>query len=79
MELPKTWVKVREALENDPCNHISLEAYLDICEKNGFRQRQDSLQLSGYLHDLGVSSLSDRPTPENDGHPQAGMGHGGRL
>ncbi|GIK38178.1 MAG: hypothetical protein BroJett011_20110 [Chloroflexota bacterium] len=53
-ELPKTWVKVREALENDPRNHISLEAYLDICRQNGFQQRKDSLQLSGYLHDLGV-------------------------
>ncbi|MBE7557199.1 MAG: leucine-rich repeat domain-containing protein [Anaerolineales bacterium] len=53
-ELPKTWVKVREALENDPRNYISLEAYLDICRQNGFQQLKDSLQLSGYLHDLGV-------------------------
>ncbi len=53
-ELPKTWVKVREALENDPRNHISLEAYLDICRQNGFQQLKDSLQLSSYLHDLGV-------------------------
>jgi len=52
--LPKTWVRVREALENDDRNHISLEQYLDICEKNGFTKLQDKLQLSGYLHDLGV-------------------------
>ncbi len=52
--LPKTWVRVREALENDTRNHISLEQYLDICEKNGFTKLQDKLQLSGYLHDLGV-------------------------
>jgi len=52
--LPKTWVKVREALEKDSRNHISLEEYLDVCEKNDFTERKDSLQLSGYLHDLGV-------------------------
>jgi len=52
--LPKTWVKVREALEKDPRNHISLDEYLDICQKNGFTELKDKLQLSGYLHDLGV-------------------------
>jgi internalin A len=52
--LPKTWVKVREALENNPNNYISLKDYLDICEQNGFRQDKDKMQLSGYLHDLGV-------------------------
>ncbi len=52
--LPKTWVKVRETLENNPNNHISLDEYLDMCEQNGFRQLKDKLQLSGYLHDLGV-------------------------
>ena len=52
--LPKTWVKVREALERDSRNHISLEKYLDVCEENGFRELKDKLQLSGYLHDLGV-------------------------
>jgi internalin A len=52
--LPKTWVKVREALEKDSRNHIGLEKYLDVCEENGFRELKDKLQLSGYLHDLGV-------------------------
>ena len=52
--LPKTWVKVREALENDMRNHIRLDEYIAICEKNGFTKLQDKLQLSGYLHDLGV-------------------------
>jgi internalin A len=53
-ELPKTWVKVREALERETRNHISLDEYLDLCEQNGFTSRQDKLQLSEYLHDLGV-------------------------
>jgi hypothetical protein len=51
---PKTWVRVREALERDPRNTIGLDEYLDICQKNGFTQLKDKLQLSGYLHDLGV-------------------------
>ena len=48
--LPKTWVKVRQALESDPRNYISLQEYYDICEQNGFTQLKDKLQLSGYLH-----------------------------
>ncbi|QLE51405.1 GTPase [Nostoc sp. C057] len=52
--LPKTWVRVREALESDKRNYIGLDEYLNICQKNGFTQRNDKLQLSSYLHDLGV-------------------------
>ncbi|MEH2068160.1 MAG: COR domain-containing protein [Nostoc sp.] len=52
--LPKTWIRVREALESDARNYISLDEYLSICEQNGFTQRNDKLQLSVYLHDLGV-------------------------
>lgn len=52
--LPKTWVKVREALEQNPRNHIGLDEFLDICGKNGFKRHEDAMQLSGYLHDLGV-------------------------
>jgi internalin A len=53
-ELPKTWIKVRRELENDPRDYISLNEYLDICKKNGFTSLDDKLQLSEYLHDLGV-------------------------
>ncbi len=52
--LPKTWVKVREALERDSRNHIPLNEYLAVCQQNGFTKPEDKLQLSGYLHDLGV-------------------------
>ncbi|MEM1010217.1 MAG: COR domain-containing protein, partial [Myxococcota bacterium] len=52
--LPKTWVKVREALEHDTCNTISQDTYLQLCTDNGFTRRSDALQLSDYLHDLGV-------------------------
>jgi len=52
--LPKTWVDVRQALERDPRNHISLDEYLEISRRHGFVEVTASLQLSGYLHDLGV-------------------------
>ena len=52
--LPKTWAQVRQALEQDKRNYISLQEYLEICEKNGFTRYKDKLQLGGYLHDLGV-------------------------
>ena len=53
-KLPKTWVKVRQTLEQDERNYISLQDYLSICETNGFTQLVDKLRLSSYLHDLGV-------------------------
>ena len=53
-ELPRSWIKVRKALEQEVRNYISQEEYLHICEKNGFTQLKDKLQLSGYLHDLGI-------------------------
>jgi RocCOR-like putative regulator of kinase activity/TIR domain-containing protein len=52
--LPKTWSQVRAALENEQRNYISLNEFLDICQQNGFKRREDKLQLSGYLHDLGI-------------------------
>jgi Leucine-rich repeat (LRR) protein len=52
--LPKTWVKVREQLEQDHRYHIELKKYFEICQENGFEKEADKLQLSGYLHDLGV-------------------------
>jgi Leucine-rich repeat (LRR) protein len=52
--LPKAWVKVRQVLEEDFRNHIALEEYLAICGRHGFLELRDKLQLSSYLHDLGV-------------------------
>ena len=53
-KLPKTWKQVREVLEQDERDYISLEEYLQICQANGITERKYKLQLSGYLHDLGV-------------------------
>ncbi len=52
--LPKTWKRVREVLEQDERNYISRDEYFNICQKNNFTKREDQLQLSGYLQDLGV-------------------------
>jgi small GTP-binding protein len=52
--LPKTWIQVRQTLEADPRHYISQDTYFEICRQQGFREKQDMLVLSGYLHDLGV-------------------------
>ena len=53
-ELPAYWIKVREVLEKDTRNYISLDEYLSICRQQGFKELEDMLVLSGYFHDLGV-------------------------
>ena len=52
--LPQTWKQVRDVLEKNKYNYISFQEYLKICEENGLKKGEDRLQLSGYLHDLGV-------------------------
>jgi internalin A len=52
--LPSTWRSVRLALEADPRNHISAADFFEVCEANGFTDREDMRQLGGYLHDLGI-------------------------
>jgi len=64
--LPSTWKRVREALEQDSRDYISLEEYLAICQQHGFTRREDKLQLSGYLHDLGIClHFQDDPVLKN--------------
>ncbi len=52
--LPKLWVRVRYALENNSRNYIELHEYHQLCQTNDLTDRQDMLRLSRYLHDLGV-------------------------
>jgi hypothetical protein len=52
--LPATWKRVRDALEQDSRDFISLDEYLSICGQHGFTRRDDKLQLSSFLHDLGI-------------------------
>lgn len=64
--LPATWRRVREALERDQRDYISLDEYLNICQQHGFTRREDKLQLSGYLHDLGIClHFQDDPLLKN--------------
>lgn len=64
--LPATWKRVREALEQDDRDHLSLDEYLGICQQHGFTRRNDKLQLSGYLHDLGIClHFQDDPLLKN--------------
>jgi Leucine-rich repeat (LRR) protein/GTPase SAR1 family protein len=57
-KLAKTWINVRNVLEQSDQNYISLNEYFQICEQNGYKRRADSekdnrLILSQYFHDLG--------------------------
>ncbi|MBR8839795.1 MAG: leucine-rich repeat domain-containing protein [Stigonema ocellatum SAG 48.90 = DSM 106950] len=52
--LPKLWVRVRSALENYSRNYITVEEYYRLCQLNSLTDRKEMLQLSRYLHDLGV-------------------------
>jgi hypothetical protein len=45
---------VRRELEDSEKDYITFEEYTQICRVNGFVKRADQLQLSEYLHDLGV-------------------------
>ena len=64
--LPKTWVRVREVLEADPRKYITQSEFLALCDTHGFKRREDKLQLSGYLHDLGVClHFQDNPILKN--------------
>ncbi|MEQ9001383.1 MAG: COR domain-containing protein [Coleofasciculus sp. B1-GNL1-01] len=61
--LPKLWVRVRAALENDSRNYITQQDYDQICQRNQLTDRQDRRRLSRYLHDLGVClHFQDDPT-----------------
>ena len=64
--LPKTWVRVREALETNTQNYITQAEFLSLCATHGFKRQKDKLQLSGYLHDLGVFlHFKDDPVLKN--------------
>jgi hypothetical protein len=64
--LPATWKRVREALEQDKRDYVGLDEYLAICQQHGFTRREDKLQLSGYLHDLGIClHFQDDPLLKN--------------
>ncbi len=52
--VPAKWTVIRDAIENDEHNTISLQDYLTICNNNGITKAKDALVLSQYFHDIGV-------------------------
>ncbi|MEL6601716.1 MAG: COR domain-containing protein [Cyanobacteria bacterium J06614_10] len=54
VQLPKAWVTIRQVLEQEPRDYITLDEYVDICCENGLNHLQEQLQLSKYLHELGI-------------------------
>jgi Leucine-rich repeat (LRR) protein len=55
--VPKNWIKIRNILEQDQRNYISLDQYFTICEQNSVTLSNSvdgRLTLSQFLHDLGV-------------------------
>ena len=52
--IPAKWTAVRQAIENDSHNAITLQDYLRVCSENGITQTKDALVLSQYFHDIGV-------------------------
>ena len=57
LTFPAQWVHVREHLQNmsdEGRNYILLSEYFDICRNYQINKKQDCLNLSGFLHDLGI-------------------------
>lgn len=52
--LPRTWVHVRRELERNDRATLTQREFFQLCYDNGFTNPEDVLQLSSYLHDLGV-------------------------
>ncbi len=52
--VPSRWTDIREAIENNPNNTITIQEYLSICAINGISLSQDAMVLSQYFHDIGV-------------------------
>ena len=52
--LPKKWVRVRYALENDARNFIDQRDYFALCERNDVTNRDEMCRISAFLHQLGI-------------------------
>ena len=52
--VPAKWTVIREVLEKDKRNTITLQDYMTICKENGITKPKDALVLSQYFHDIGV-------------------------
>jgi internalin A len=51
---PNKWLAVRYSLENDPRNYIETSEYETLCRSNKITDQGDMLNLSRFLHELGI-------------------------
>jgi internalin A len=51
---PNKWLAIRNSLENDKNNSISLQDYQAICRRHGLTDDAEMLRLSKHLHHLGT-------------------------
>ncbi|MGB1216440.1 MAG: COR domain-containing protein, partial [Saprospiraceae bacterium] len=56
IDLPKSWTQVREELQtlSEEKQHIDFATYASVCEKYGVEDEDAQLDISRYLHDLGI-------------------------
>ncbi|UJB73183.1 hypothetical protein HRE53_31910 (plasmid) [Acaryochloris sp. 'Moss Beach'] len=52
--VPALWVEVRQSIEKDSRNSISLEQFHNLCHTKDITKAEDIATLLGYFHDLGV-------------------------
>ena len=52
-KLPIAWMQIRDHLVKENRDYISLDNYIDICQKYGLNEKRAEF-VSAYLHDLGV-------------------------
>jgi internalin A len=52
--VPAKWTTIRDAIEANPDNVMTLQDYLRLCKTNGITKYTDALILSQYFHDIGV-------------------------
>ncbi|MGG6266428.1 leucine-rich repeat domain-containing protein [Leptolyngbya sp. AN03gr2] len=54
LPFPNRWLNVRHSLENDNRNYIPLTDYEATCRRHGITERSEMLDLSRFLHSLGI-------------------------
>jgi Leucine-rich repeat (LRR) protein/GTPase SAR1 family protein len=54
--IPNSYTRIRAVLENysQSQNYISAEQYYELCRINNIKDHQEQLNISQYLHDLGI-------------------------
>ena len=60
--VPALWVNIRQAVENNSCNYIYFNEFVQICHDQGLTNNPDIVTLLAYFHDLGILlHFADQP------------------